>query len=91
MKKIANLTEEQRLAFANKLNNEYNIDTTYQDFAEVCFCLAANCEVMLKDCPECLDDDAIAIKNTEYLRDMLELCAKMFYDCDDYFRALENR
>jgi hypothetical protein len=72
----------------NENFNRFNIDSTYSDFADVCWALAANCELALKYVPECLADE-IEQKNVAYLRDILKTASQMFLDCDDYFRNLQ--
>lgn len=87
MNNFTNLPEETLVTTVNKAFDTFNIDSTYSDFADVCWALAANCELMLKYTPECLTDD-VEKQNVKYLRDILSTASQMFLDCDDYSRNM---
>lgn len=88
IKDFSKLSADELTKAVNEDFDRFNIDSTYSDFAEVCWALAANCELALKYVPECLEDE-IEQKNVAYLRDILKTASQMFLDCDDYFRSLQ--
>lgn len=85
MKDISKLSEEELTEAVNNTFNAYNVDSCYFDFANITWALAANCELMLKYVPECLEDE-IEKENVKNLRVLLEVCANMFQNCDSYYR-----
>lgn len=83
---INTLTEDKESKFVQSLMDDYRIDSSYQDFADVLYKIAVNCDFCLRYVPECLDDE-ISRKSAEYLRDILKSCADMMLNCDPSYRA----
>lgn len=85
MKEIKSLTTEELLNVVSESFEFHNIDSAYYDMGQVLYAIAANCEIALKVCPECLDSE-VEKANFKYLRNILETCANMMMDCDEMFR-----
>jgi hypothetical protein len=85
MRDIKDLTTEEITALVNESFDFHKIDSEYRDMGDVLYAIAANCELAIRECPECLDTD-VEKANFKYLRNILETCANMMLDCDEYSR-----
>lgn len=87
MKEIKNLTTEEITKIVSEEFEFHKVDTMYDEMANLIYALAANCELAMRECPECLTTD-VEKANVKYLRNLLETCANMMLECDDYLRSL---
>lgn len=88
MKEIKNLTTEEIKELVSESFEYHKVDTMYDEMADLIYALAANCELAIRECPECLDSD-VEKANFKYLRSLLETCANMMMDCDEDYRKLD--
>lgn len=82
MKKVEQMTMDEKYDFLNVLIDEYGMET-YEDFAGMCkrLSMAARCAY---DVTEELDE--VEKSNLLSLEKLLSVCAEMFIVCDDYYR-----